>query len=87
MLLRFLPYIISIASVFLLIGFIYIKGGNDRENSIITNTLQNKIKLEKQYEIKRKNVIQLVPSDLRKRYCEWVRDNKQLCLKADIPIP
>lgn len=74
-------------SVLGFISFIYWKGGNDTKNRLITQDLKQTIELERQYEEKKQEVIQLDRSDLHERYCEWMRDSKQMCLEADLPIP
>ena len=56
------------------------------KNSVKMDVLISKEVANEKREKTTKEVITLSRPALRKRYCEWVRDDKDLCLKADIPI-
>lgn len=83
---RLLPYLVLGLGIISIGGAIYWKGdraGSQREQ---VKTLKHIAKQEQKYEKIKQEVIRLPRDDLRARYCEWVRDDKQLCLQADIPI-
>lgn len=56
------------------------------QKSVEVKVLKETAKAEVKYEELKKEVITLDHIALRKRFCEWVRDNKNDCLQADIPI-
>ena len=80
-----LPFI-GITTI-ILIGIVYYKGQSAGENKQIVKELTAEVKSQENYEEKRQEIIKLPPSDLLKRYCEWVRDDKELCLQSNQPIP
>lgn len=48
--------------------------------------LEQGAKDEKKYEDTKQKVMSLDDVALRHEFCKWVRDDRDLCLKADIPI-
>ena len=87
MFLRLLPYILGLAGVLGAFSYVYLKGRADQANSLKIQQLKQTIHQEEAYEVKTQEIIRLPPSDLRRRYCKWVRDSEDLCLQANIPIP
>jgi len=67
-------------------GGMYTKGHIDGKSSCQLKTANAVIEGEKNNDKKTKEVIRLPDDNLRKRYCEWVRDDKDKCLQAYIPI-
>lgn len=86
LLFRFLPYIILAIGALSFIGAVYWKGHSTGSQQEQIRALKGTLKQEQKYEKIKQEVIRLPRDDLRARYCEWVRDDKQLCLQADIPI-
>ena len=52
----------------------------------LTDQLIQVTKAEAKHDRKVKEVMSLDDIELRKRYCQWVRDDKAKCLQANIPI-
>ena len=73
-------YAISLAGVFLWTW-------NWRDDACETKDLKAVVEGVEKHEKREKKIIRLDNAALRQRYCEWVRDDKQACLQADIPIP
>lgn len=84
---RLLPYILGIAGVLGIFGYVYMKGRSDKGTEVQVEQLKEIVEKEKKHEVKRQEVVRLPTSALRSRYCKWMRDSEQLCLQADIPIP
>ena len=57
------------------------------KQSVKVNILKEVVDSEIKFKSLEKEIITLSRPDLRKRYCKWVRDDKDLCLKSNIPIP
>ena len=66
---------------------VYMVGRSHGKTKEIVKELKAEVEGEEQREEITKEVIRLPATELRRRYCEWVRDDKDLCLEADIPIP
>lgn len=54
--------------------------------SVEVKIVKAEVKANEEYEEKTKEIIRLPITQLKRRYCEWMRDSKELCLQADIPI-
>lgn len=81
-----LPYILVVVAVLAILGGVYHWGAKDTETKIENKQLNAVVESEKAYDRKTKEVIPLGDAALRERYCKWVRDSKELCLQADIPL-
>lgn len=81
-----LPYILVVVAVLSIIGGVYLWGKDDGVTKVENKQLHAVVESEKEYVRKTKEVIPLDDVALRERYCEWVRDSKELCMQAHIPI-
>ena len=84
---RFLPYLLALAGAATILTGAYVKGRLDCKTSEQVKQLEAYVETEKNHEKITQEVIRLPASKLRSRYCEWVRDDKDKCLQANIPIP
>lgn len=84
--LKLLPYFIFAGGVLAFVIGVYFYGkqhGNDIcELEYATINLEAKEK----HETLEQEIIRLPATELKRRYCQWVRDNKDKCLQANIPI-
>lgn len=81
-LLRFYPYIAGMAVLLSLTVWVYHRGYSQCQ----ANQALAAIKEEKEH-AKIEKTVTLLPDDaLRKRYCEWMRDDRKKCLQANLPI-
>lgn len=67
-------------------GYVFWLGTSTAKTKAEAQQLQAIVESVERYEEIKHEVIQLSPADLRKRYCEWVRDSKALCMQANIPL-
>ena len=56
------------------------------EKSIELKVMEAKGRAESEFSKKQIEVYSLDDIALRKRFCDWVRDNKLECLQANIPV-
>lgn len=80
-----LKIIVYILPVILLI-IIYIYGHRQGTLSCQQSQSQSIIKEDIKHEKVEEKVMSLSDVELRKSFCQWVRDDKQKCLQAHIPI-
>lgn len=85
--LRFLPYLVGLIGFMSMLTGAYVKGRMDCKSTEQIKQLEAAVEYEEDYEEIEQEIIRLPADDLRKRYCKWVRDDKDKCLQANIPIP
>lgn len=81
-------YLIGAMVLVLLGAFagVYWKGYTAGKSKCQVEQLEDIVEHKEKVNEIRKDVIRAPIPELRRRYCEWVRDDKELCLRADIPI-
>ena len=76
---------IAIAGVFIIIGLVvYLRNGGYQ--ACLKDQLAGESEAQNERQKNEIEIIRLDNAALRRRYCQWVRDNVQECLEADIPI-
>ena len=83
---RFLPYLIFAGGVLAFVIGVYFYGQEQGKDicEFKYSTLQ--IEAEEKHETLEQEIIRLPVTELRTRWCDWVRNNREKCLQANIPI-
>lgn len=68
-------------------GAVYWKGYSHCTTTEEATQLAETVKNEQKYERIKDEVVRMPVTDLHREYCQWVRDDKEQCLQANIPIP
>ena len=76
---------IAIAGVFIIVGLVfYLRNGGYK--ACLKDQLAGESAAQSERQKIEIEIIRLDNAALRKRYCQWVRDDMQECIEADIPI-
>lgn len=82
------PWLLLVATITILgaFGGVYFKGRVDGSNSCAAKYASAYSEGVKRHASIKKEVMRLTTDDLKRRYCKWVRDSEDECLRADIPV-
>lgn len=83
---KFLPYIIFLGGVLAFVIGVYFYGKKHGHDICELKYATIQLEAEGSHESKEREVIRLPVTELKRRYCRWVRDSEAECLQADIPI-